>query len=77
MWQGMLLSPQWRTDAMAFVIHYVGPSMTKRIRTVERDPAGGWIVRHPKTGVMFYDDNWRWNSRAAARAVVAELLLDR
>lgn len=44
-----------------------------RIRTIEQDTAGGWIVRHPATGEQFYDKNWRWNSRAAARAVVAEL----
>lgn len=44
----------------------------KRVRRIERDPAGGWIVRR-KDGRAYYDENWRWNSRSVARTVVMEL----
>lgn len=43
----------------------------KRVRSVERDPEGGWIARKPN-GHFIFDKDWRWNSRATARAVVRE-----
>lgn len=43
----------------------------KRVRRVEKDPAGGWIARD-RNGAAIYDEAWRWNSRSVARSVVLE-----
>jgi hypothetical protein len=42
----------------------------KRIRTVERDPRGGWIARNPYTGEEIMEEGFRWNCRSSARDVV-------
>lgn len=42
------------------------------MKRVEKDPEGGWIARK-RDGSIFYDENWRWNSRSVARTVVREL----
>lgn len=44
-------------------------SMAERVRTVEHDPAGGWIARDPATGKEL-EENWRWNTRESARDAV-------
>ncbi|MDF0491142.1 hypothetical protein PX699_22495 [Sphingobium sp. H39-3-25] len=45
------------------------------MKRVERDPEGGWIARRAD-GTLIPDDDFRWNSRSAARGAVheAELL---
>jgi hypothetical protein len=43
-----------------------------RIKTVERDPEGGWIARNPHTGEVILGDDFRWNSRESARGAVWE-----
>jgi hypothetical protein len=43
-----------------------------RVRTVERDPGGGWIARSPFDGRELGGDGFRWNSRSVARTVVDE-----
>lgn len=43
-----------------------------RIRTVEKDPRGGWIARDPFDGHVILGDDFRWNSRECARTVVWE-----
>lgn len=44
--------------------------MAERIRTVEKDPAGGWIARDPATGEEITEPGWRWNCRESARDAV-------
>lgn len=40
------------------------------MKTVEKDPEGGWIARDPNTGETIGGDDWRWNCRESARDVV-------
>lgn len=42
------------------------------MKRIEKDPHGGWIVRK-RDGSIYYDADWRWNSRSVARDVVREL----
>lgn len=43
----------------------------KRLRRVEKDPAGGWIARR-RDGSVIPDADFRWNSRSAAKGAVLE-----
>jgi len=43
-----------------------------RIRTVEKDPRGGWIARSPFDGRELIEDGFRWNTRSSAWHVVWE-----
>jgi hypothetical protein len=47
-------------------------TLERRIRTVEKDPEGGWIARDPFDGHIIPDDSFRWNSRDSARGAVTE-----
>lgn len=41
-----------------------------RIRTVEKDPKGGWIARSPFDGRELCQPGDRWNTRSSAWHVV-------
>ncbi|WP_240502341.1 hypothetical protein [Sphingomonas panacis] len=41
------------------------------MRRIERDPEGGWIARR-RDGTLITDNDWRWNSRSAARHAAME-----
>jgi hypothetical protein len=41
------------------------------MKRVERDPDGGWIARR-RDGTIIPDEDFRWNSRTAARGAVRE-----
>jgi hypothetical protein len=49
-----------------------GPRTVSRIRTIEKDPRGGWIARDPSNGQIILGDDFRWNSRESARCAVWE-----
>ena len=40
--------------------------MSRRVRTVEKDPRGGWIARNRFTGEVYPAKDFRWNTRSGA-----------